>query len=128
MGADISGLEALAAQLRAVPAQVARATRPVVSRGALNIKNDWRDGARASGGSHARLYPSSITYDMTSGAGYVEAVIGPEKGGPQGFLGAVLEFGSVHNPPHNDGGRALDAEDPRFVAAIQAAANAAVLP
>jgi hypothetical protein len=44
------------------------------------------------------------------------AIIGPDKGAPQGALGNLLEYGSVKNPPHRDGGRAADAEEPRFEA------------
>jgi hypothetical protein len=128
MGADIGGLQALAAQLRALPEELARATRPVVMRGAVNIKNDWRANAAVSAGAHGRLYPLSIGFDEpTDGGGYVEVVIGPNKAGRQGALGNLLEFGSVHNAPHNDGGRALEAEDPRFVAAVEAAVDAALL-
>jgi hypothetical protein len=46
------------------------------------------------------------------------AIIGPDKGGPQGALGNLLEYGSVKNPPHRDGGRALDVEEPRFEAQL----------
>lgn len=127
MGADTGALDALAAQLRTAQAQVLRAVQPVVSKGALNIKNEWRSNATQSAGAHARLYPASITYDLNPGSDSVEAVIGPDKGARQGALGNLLEFGSVNNPPHNDGGRALDAEDPRFVDAVSAAAQAAVL-
>ena len=45
----------------------------------------------------------------------LEAEIGPDKSRPQGALGNLLEFGSENNPPHNDGGRALQAEEPRFL-------------
>lgn len=128
MGADISGLEGLVVQLRALPEQLARATRPVLVRGAVNIKNEWRANAAVSAGAHGRLYPLSIGFDEpTDGAGYVEAVIGPNKAARQGALGNLIEFGSVHNPPHNDGGRALEAEDPRFVAAVEGAVDAALL-
>jgi hypothetical protein len=118
--ADVSQLVGLAVDLAASEAAVRQQARAVVSKGALNIKNDWRANARASSGRHARLYPSSIGYDLHSAAGLIEAVIGPDKGGPQGPLGNLLEFGSVHNPPHNDGGRALLAEEPRFIAAVEA--------
>ncbi|MFD9124353.1 hypothetical protein [Kitasatospora sp. NPDC059571] len=119
MTADISGLEALAADLARAAAEIDSRCRQVVSRGALNIKNDWRANARSTAGRHARLYPLSIGYDLTTvpGAGS-SALIGPDKAGPQGALGNLLEYGSVHNPPHNDGGRALLAEEPRFIAAV----------
>lgn len=120
MSADISALEALVADLAQASAQLDQRCRQVVSKGALNIKNAWRANARASAGRHARLYPNSIGYDLTTVPGVgSSAEIGPDKGGPQGPLGNLLEFGSAHNPPHNDGGRALLAEEPRFIAAVE---------
>ncbi|MEU1421475.1 hypothetical protein [Kitasatospora sp. NPDC005751] len=121
MSADISGLEALVADLARAGAEADRHARQVVSKGALNIKNGWRDNARSSSGRYAPHYSGTIGYDLTtaSGAG-TGAVIGPDKGGLQGPLGAILEYGSAHSPPHNDGGRALLAEEPRFLAAVEA--------
>jgi hypothetical protein len=121
MTADIRELEAFAADLARAAATLDERCRQVVARGALNIKRDWRANARATAGAHARLYPLSIGYDdpvTIPGVG-VGAVIGPDKAGPQGPLGNLLEYGSAHNPPHNDGGRALAAEEPRFIAAVE---------
>ena len=86
----------------------------VVKRGAQNIKTDWR--AASQGIKHAPRYPRSIGYDVIERTNNVEAVIGPDDSpGNQGFLGPILEFGGAHNAPRNDGGMALDAEEPRFV-------------
>lgn len=123
MGIDLTGLDALTTAIEGSRAVIEREGRAVVSKGALNVKNDWRSNAASSAGRHARLYPSSIGYDIAQSPGVVEAVIGPDKARPQGALGNLLEFGSVHNPPHNDGGRALDAEEPRFAAAVEALAD-----
>ncbi len=120
MSADISGLEAVVADLARAGLELERRTQQVVSRGALNIKRDWQANARATAGRHARLYPASIGYDLTSGPGGTGAVIGPDKDRPQGALGNLLEYGSSKNAPHNDGGRALAAEEPRFLAAVEA--------
>jgi len=122
VSADVSGLEALAADLAHAAAEVDDRCRQVVARGALNVKRDWRANATASAGRHARLYPRSIGYDdpvTVPGVG-TSVVIGPDKAGPQGPLGNLLEYGSVHSPPHNDGGRALLNEEPRFIAAVEA--------
>ncbi|MCG6499461.1 hypothetical protein [Kitasatospora sp. A2-31] len=120
MSADISGLEALVADLARAGADLDRRARQVVSRGALNIKRGWAENARASSGRYAPHYPATIGYDLLSTPAGITAVIGPDKGGTQGPFGAILEYGSVHNPPHNDGGRALTAEEPRFIAAVEA--------
>jgi hypothetical protein len=103
---------------RAIPI-ARRDTRAVVTRGAMNIKKDWRANARQSAPQHAPMYPRTIGYDVAAyGRDIIMATIGPDKGGPQGALGNLLEYGSVHNPPHRDGGRALDIEEPRFEAQL----------
>lgn len=105
---------------RSIP-RIRREARGIVARGAVNVKRDWRSNARASGRKHAgRLYPNTVGYDLAAyGPDLWAATIGPDKAGPQGPLGAILEYGSVHNPPHNDGGRALAAEMPQFVAQME---------
>ncbi|MEU9349032.1 hypothetical protein AB0D74_48330 [Streptomyces sp. NPDC048278] len=104
---------------RSIPL-VRREARRVVSKGALNVKRDWAKNARASSGRHAPAYPASVGYDLLSvGPDITDARIGPDKDAPQGALGNLLEYGSVKNPPHNDGGRALAAETPRFEAAME---------
>jgi hypothetical protein len=114
---DMSDVRRLEAHLaRAIP-RARRDARAVVRRGAVNIKRDWQANARASAPKHAPHYPRSISFDVNSyGPDIVMAIIGPDKGGPQGALGNILEYGSVKNPPHRDGGRALDVEEPRFEA------------
>ncbi|MFD9603318.1 hypothetical protein [Streptomyces sp. NPDC059970] len=101
---------------RGIP-RARRDTRAVVARGAMNIKKEWRANARASAPKHAPYYPRTVGYDMfTFGPDQVLAIIGPDKSKPQGALGNILEYGSVKNPPHNDGGRALINEVPQFEA------------
>lgn len=125
---DLTELEALAEVIAASGAVVEQEGAAIVKRGAQNIKTGWRANAAASAGAHARLYPGSISYDVAAVPGVVEAEIGPDKARPQGPLGNLLEFGSAHNPPHNDGGQALDDEEPRFVAQIEALADRAAGP
>lgn len=121
MSADVSQILALARDLAAAGVVAEREAQAVVAKGAINVKNAWRRNAQASAGRHARLYPSTIGYDpVRVMPGFIEAVIGPDKALPQGPLGNLLEYGSIHNPPHNDGGRALLEEEPRFQAAVQA--------
>lgn len=114
---DMSDVRRLERHLaRAVP-RLRRDARAVTMRGAVNIKNDWRSNARASSGRHAPAYPNAVGFDLAAyGPDIWMAIIGPDKGAAQGALGNLLEYGSVHNPPHRDGGRAADAEEPRFEA------------
>lgn len=114
---NMTDVQRLRAHLsRGIP-RARRDVRAVVTRGALNIKTEWRVNARATGRKHAKQYPRSVGFDVHSfGPDQVLAIIGPDKGGPQGALGNLLEYGSVKNAPHNDGGRALVNETPRFEA------------
>lgn len=92
----------------------------IVTHGALGVKNGWRENAVLSGRRHARVHPYSVSYDVKRIPGGAQAEIGPDKERTQGPLGNLLEYGSSKNPPHNDGGRALLAEVPRFAAQVVA--------
>ena len=114
---DMSDVRRLERHLARVVPRARRDARAVTMRGAMNIKRDWKSNARASAPKHAPAYPSTIGFDLAAyGPDIWMAIIGPDKGGPQGALGNLLEYGSVKNPPHRDGGRALDVEEPRFEA------------
>jgi hypothetical protein len=117
---DMSDVRRLERHLaRSIP-RIRRDARAVTARGALNIKNNWRANARQTAGKHGKLYPRSIGYDLAPyGPDLTMATIGPDKAGPQGALGNLLEYGSVNNPPHNDGGRALATEMPAFLAQME---------
>ncbi|WP_055525318.1 hypothetical protein [Streptomyces graminilatus] len=104
---------------RSIP-RVRKDARAITRRGALNVKNNWRANARQTSGKHAKHYPRTVGFDIAAyGRDIWMATIGPDKSGVQGPLGAILEYGSVRNPPHNDGGRALAAEMPQFLAQME---------
>jgi len=114
-------LRSLAHDLSEAPRRAQRDAVAVVEHGAVNVKHGWAENARLSAPHVAPHYPSSISYDLSLGGalvGRVEAEIGPDKSKPQGPLGNLLEFGSANNPPHNDGGRALREEAPKFEAEL----------
>lgn len=114
-------LRRLAFDFSEAPTKAQREALPVVEHAAVDIKNNWRRNATATSGTHAKRYPATISYDLSVGAalaGFIRAVIGPDKSKPQGPLGNLLEFGSANNPPTNDGGRALRAEAPKFEAEL----------
>jgi hypothetical protein len=123
---DLTELERLSLAIAASSAVIREEGEAVVSRGALNIKNAWRDNATQTAGAHARLYPATISYDLHPAGMLIEAEVGPDKAKPQGPLGNILEFGTSSQAGHNDGGRALDAEEPRFLAQAEALAERAV--
>lgn len=120
--AGLGELRKLQQDLGRVPGRAVPAVTGVVSKGALNIKEDWRK--RWSGLSHAPALASAITYDMTAGLGTVGAEIGPDKNKRQGALGNLIEFGSSKNAPQPGGMPALRTEDPKFEAALAAAVAA----
>lgn len=118
-------LRSLAHDLSEAPRKAQRNVIAVVEHGAANVKTGWANNARQSSGHHAPAYPNAISFDLNLGAalaGRVEAEIGPDKSKRQGPLGNILEFGGPKSPPHNDGGRALRDETPKFEAAVAAVA------
>lgn len=106
---DTSELDKLADDLADIPEEKRPEFRKVVEKGALNIKTGLR--ADAAGHPTYRLFPLSITYDMT---GELEAEIGPDKGRVQGALGNILYFGTSKNAPQLDLEGPLQREIPRF--------------
>ena len=124
---DLTELNAWTDVLMRAPEVARKDGRAVVSKGALNIKNDAR--RLAPRGPHTPNYASSINYDVTSdhsATAEIVAEIGPEEGRRQWGLGNLLEYGSQHNPPHPHHEPALDNEAPRFIAACEALAAEAV--
>lgn len=115
--AGSSDLRALIHDLDQASANALDEVEKVVSKGALNVKKDWRE--RWSGHPHIPRLPYAVGYDLERGEDMVRAEIGPDKDLPQGPLGNVIEFGTVHNAPIPGGLPALDAEEPRFAQALE---------
>ena len=110
---SIRGEKELIAEFDAAIRDLPPNARKVVARGAFNVKREWR--RRWQGIAHAPRLPYSITYDTTESAGEISAEIGPVDGPAlQGFLGAIIEFGGIHNAPNPGGLPALELEEPRF--------------
>jgi hypothetical protein len=119
-------LEALARDLVAAPGKLQTEMGKVVRKGALNIKNAAR--AAAPNPHNAGMYVNSITYDVleSDSAHVVEAFIGPDRDKPQGELGNLLEFGGAKGGAQPHLVPAFEAEEPRFVNAIEDAAEGAL--
>ena len=92
MAVDASELRALIADLREAPNLVRREARAVISKGALNIKNQMRDEVARS--RHFR-FAHTVSYDLKVGGDTIEAEIGPETGGV-GSLAGFAYFGGVN--------------------------------
>src|SRR5690606_5591120 len=121
---DASEVDRLAVDLGRVPGRAVPKVTAAVTKGAVNIKNDWAD--RWKGLSHAPALASAVTYDMEFGVGWVGAVIGPDKEKRQGALGNIIEYGTVNNAPRPGGGPALAAEEPKFTKALSDIAGRAL--
>lgn len=117
---DTSDARRLAAAFDQAAKVAPEETRKVVQRGALNIKKDAQ--RRISGHPHLRHLPAAITYDSVQTGRGATAEIGPDKTRRQGPLGHLPEYGSVNNPPMPYLAPALQAEEPRFVQALEDAA------
>lgn len=89
MAVDASELRKLVADLSAAPKVVRSEARAIMSKGALNIKNQMRDEAARS--RHFKL-AHTISYDLKVGGDTIEAEIGPEEGGA-GSLAGFAYFG-----------------------------------
>jgi hypothetical protein len=117
--------ETLAAALLLSAAEAVAGTRAIVQKGALNVKTEAKANVERSAPVHNAHAADAITYDTKIHPTTVEAEIGYDKNRKPGRIGNLLEFGGGkdHSPPHRDLGRALEAEDPRFVAALEAMAD-----
>lgn len=114
---DTSELDDFVEVLQQAPNVTRKQARAVVSKGALQIKNEARKNAPR--GPHTPHYAASINYDITERDGLIEAEIGPVEGRRQRGLGNLLEYGSSHNPPHPHIEPALDHEEPKFIKAAE---------
>ena len=118
---DTSELRSLETDLGRAAGLDARAVRPAVSKGALNIKNQMRrDFGKSDYFSRASF---AVSYDVTTDGDAVQAEIGPDKGrNPAGALANIAYFGGAHGGGGTvpDPQLALDAEAPRFEEAIAA--------
>lgn len=110
---DFSDLQALSADLGQAGYRGARNAQKVVEVTARGIKDQAK--SLAGGIGHAPHYPRSITYDMQFGLQQTSAEIGPDKGGPQGALGNILEYGTSKNAPIPHLGPALKANEADFI-------------
>lgn len=116
MDVETSGLRELLQQLSKAESRSLPAVHAMVTKGALNIKKDWRQ--RWGGIAHAPALPAAVTFDVAFGIWKVGAEIGPDKNLRQGALGNIIEFGTVKNGPIPGGLPALAAELPKFETAL----------
>ncbi len=92
---DVSDLYKTAADLRDGARDLMPKIRPVISKGALNIKNKM--AGDFAGSRHFGQVARVVTYDMLGNRDYAEAQIGPETGGRVvGDLAHIAYFGGAN--------------------------------
>lgn len=118
---DASEVMELAADLGKIPGKMVAPMIAVVTKSSNSVRDAMRSDA--SGIGHAPHFPNSITADVKMKAGLIEGEVGPDKGRTQGPLGNILYFGTSNNGPVLNINGPLDAEAPKFQAAIEVAAG-----
>ena len=114
---DAHEVRELAADFTRVPGKLSRHAIPVLSRGALNIKNQMRESFEASGNAGFRFVGRTVSYDLVTEGTELSAEIGPTK--PEGALANVAIFGTPRGGGTvADPREALEAEAPRFEKAL----------
>jgi len=112
---DFRELNVLALSIAAVESRLPAAARAVVSKAALNIKQDTRENI-SDHPSWKRL-ASTVNYNLAGNAFHSEAVVGYDDAG-QGELAGIYEFGSAHRAPHPPLYPAAAREVPNFEKAL----------
>lgn len=115
----VTGLNEFVLELDAATSRMIPEATAVVSKGCLNIKQDWAR-AWSSMGKHLPMLGRSVSYDVAVLPGRILGEVGPDLNRRQGPLGGVAEFGTPTSAPHPGGAPALDAEAPKFEAAMLA--------
>ena len=117
---DTSDLDAFAGELLKVGPEVAAGIRPVVQRGALQIKKDWQAALAES--THFKGVSHTPTYDTKMSGDGAEAEIGPRTAGRvPGDLVSIAHFGGARGGGGiTDPQEFLNEEAPRFEKALDA--------
>lgn len=114
---DAHEVRELAADFTRIPGELSRHAIPVLSKGALNIKNQMRESFEASGNAGFRFVGRTVSYDLHTEGNELSAEIGPTK--PEGALANVAIFGTPRGGGTvADPREALEAEAPRFEKAL----------
>lgn len=123
MGVRVQGLDEWIRDLQTLPERAPAAFRPVVKKAGQNIKVDWRTRWEAirHEPTHLPHLPRGLGYDTDDDGKTYSVHVGVNARNKQAFLAEIIEFGTLHSPPHNGGQPALDAEVPRMRAAAEKA-------
>lgn len=114
--------EQFAALLMKAATEAPRQAVQVVRKGSANVQRDARANVQRTAPVRNAGAFRDINFDVEAVGVVIEGEIGYDTGpGKAGNLGNLLEFGGGgdHSPPHRDLALALDAEEPRFVEAVE---------
>lgn len=114
---DVSDVYEFALGLDKDASDVEKSMRPVLQKGALNIKTEMQE--QASGHPRFRYLPAAISYDTTVTRSEIRAEIGPDKDKRGGAIANLLYFGTSKHGAVLDINGPLDHEEPRFIKAIE---------
>jgi hypothetical protein len=121
MGTRVRGMDEWLADLDSLEERAPKAFRAVVSKGAFNIKADWRkrwEAIRAPR-THIPHLGRGIGYDLTETPQVISADIGVDPKNRQAFLAEIIEHGTQTSAPHPGALPALEVESPRFSSAAE---------
>jgi hypothetical protein len=101
----------LAADLSAAGPKMVGPLRKVWQEIGDRTAQEWADIATVTAGAHGKHYPKSIDAELTFSTN-LSVEIGPNSAKKQGSMGRGFEFGSVNQPPHLDGLKAVTKMEP----------------
>lgn len=121
---DASEFYELAGDMSQIGGKAIPALRSTMGQAGEALAREWRANAVETSGEHGKHYPNSIDSELVFDLGGVSVDVGPNASKPQGSMGKGFEFGSVNQPPHLDGLRALDGFQMRAEKMVDAAIGA----
>ncbi len=117
---DASEVYRLAGDLNQIGFKTVPALRVSMTAVGEAFATEWANNARETSGEHGKHYPDSIDSGLVFSVTSVTVEAGPNASKKQGGMGMGFEFGSVNQPPHLDGLRALDGMQVRAERVIDA--------
>lgn len=121
MSIEITGALELAADMGRAAVGAIEAVTQITEATGVELRETWKDNARQTAGKHGRRYPASITSERIPAFGAAVVEIGPDSSKPQGGMGPGFEYGSVNQPPHLDGTKAVEEIEPKYASEIELA-------
>ena len=126
MGLKVVGMDSWRRDLQTLPERAEKAIKPVMSRAGVQIKLDWKRRWTAAGSpapGHIPHLIRALGYDLSQKGTLFAVTIGVASGHKQSRLASFIEYGTLTSPPHPAGEQSLEAEVPKFLAAMEKVAQ-----